>query len=96
MSYMGKSWKTKSLEKEPCYLIFHTHKVAIDIIRSKIKKESWQLVKKQKSYSKSKNVQRMSKKLKISSLKLHKGAGIKKKNTKTFLYKGTKHKKNYT
>ena len=35
----------------------------------------------------------MLKKLKIFSLKLHKGAGIKKK-TKAFLNKGTKHKKN--
>ena len=35
----------------------------------------------------------MSKKLKICSLKIHKGARIKK--TKTFLNKGTKHKNNY-
>ena len=34
------------------------------------------------------------KKLKIFSLKIHKGAGIKKK-PKTFLSKGTKHKNNY-
>ena len=38
--------------------------------------------------------QKMSKKLKIFSLKIHKGAGIF-KNQKTFLKKGTKHKKNY-
>ena len=49
------------------------------IVRSKIKKESWQLDKKQESYSKSKNVQRMPKKLKISRLKIHKEAGIKEK-----------------
>ena len=36
----------------------------------------------------------MPKKLKKISLKIHKGAGIKKK-TKIFLNKGTKHKKNY-
>ena len=35
----------------------------------------------------------MPKKLKIFSLKIHKGAGIQKK-TKTFLNKGTKHEKN--
>ena len=43
---------------------------------------------KQKSYTKSKNVN----KIKIFSLKIHKGVGIYKK---TFLNKGTKHKKNY-
>ena len=37
---------------------------------------------------------KMPKKLKIFSLKIHKGAWIKKKN-ETFLNKGTKHKKNY-
>ena len=36
----------------------------------------------------------MPKKLKIFSLKIHKGTGIFKKNFKTFLNKGTKHKKN--
>ena len=36
----------------------------------------------------------MSQKLKIFSLKIHKGAGIFKK-PKKFLNKGTKHKKNY-
>ena len=38
---------------------------------------------------------KMPKKLNIFSLKIHKGAGISKKNPKTFLNKGTKHKKNY-
>ena len=52
------------------------------------------MVKKQKSYSKSKNVQKMSKKLKIFSLKIHKDAGIF-KNPKTNLNKGTKQKKLY-
>ena len=37
--------------------------------------------KKQNSYSKSKNVQTMPKKLKIFSLQMHKGAGIFKKTT---------------
>ena len=45
---------------------------------------------KQKSYSMSKNVKKMPKNF---SLKIHKGAGILKKKTKTFLNKGTKHKK---
>ena len=34
------------------------------------------MVKKQKSYSKSKNVKKITKKLKICSFKIHKGAGI--------------------
>ena len=37
----------------------------------------------------------MPEKLKIFSLKIHKGALICKKNRKTFLNKGTKHTKNY-
>ena len=45
-----------------------------------MKKESWQLVEKQKSYSISKKVQKMPqkmpKKLKNFSLKIHKGTGI--------------------
>ena len=41
-----------------------------------MKKESSQLVEKQKSYSKSKNGKKMPKKLKIFSLKIHKGVGI--------------------
>ena len=52
------------------------------------------MVRNQKSYSKSKNVNKMSKKLQISSLKIQKGAGVLKK-PKTILNKGTKHKKNY-
>ena len=47
------------------------------------------MVKKQKNYSKSKNV----KKLKIFSFKIHKSAGISKK-PKTFLNNGTKNIKN--
>ena len=42
----------------------------------------------------SKNVKKMPKKLKIFSLKIHKGAGTLKKNI-IFLNKSTKHKKNY-
>ena len=44
-----------------------------------MKKESWQLVKNQKSYSKSKNVKKMPKKLKNFSLKIYKGSGVSKK-----------------
>ena len=51
------------------------------------------MVKKQKSHSKSKDVKKIPKILKNFSLKIHKGAGIKK--PKTFLNKGTKHKNNY-
>ena len=43
---------------------------------NKIKKKSCQVLKKQKTYSKLKNVQKMPKKLKSFSLKIHKGAGI--------------------
>ena len=39
---------------QSCYLIFHSRKVAT-YCKEQNKKESWQLVKKQKSYSKSKN-----------------------------------------
>ena len=52
------------------------------------------MVKKQKSYSKSKNVKEMPKKFKMFSLNIHKGAGIF-KNPQSLLNKGTKHKKNY-
>ena len=52
------------------------------------------MVKKQKKLFKVKKLQKLPKKLKISSLKIHRGAGIWKK-TKAFLNKGTKHKKNY-
>ena len=51
-------------------------KKLLHILRNKIKIESWQLVKKQKSYSKSKNVNKIPKQIKIFSLKIHKGAGI--------------------
>ena len=51
-------------------------KKLLHFVRNKIKKESRQLVKKQKSYSKSKNVKKMPKALKIFSLEIHKGAGI--------------------
>ena len=61
-------------------------------MRKKIKNESWQLVIKQKSYSRSNNVKKMPKKLKIVSLKIHKGAEIF-KNPKTFLNKVTEEKK---
>ena len=37
----------------------------------------------------------MPKKVKIFSLKIHKRVGFYRKKTKTFLNKGTKHKKNY-
>ena len=63
----------------------------LHIVRNKIQKESWQLVKRQKSYSKSKNVKIMPE---IFSLKIHKDAGTF-KQPKTFLNKGTNHKKNY-
>ena len=43
-------------------------------------KESWQLLKEQKRYSKSTNVKEMAKKLKMVSLKIHEGAQIRKKN----------------
>ena len=69
-------------------------KKLLHIVRNKINKESWQFVKKQKSYSKSKNVQKMPKKLKIFNLKINKGARIF-KTPKTFLNKGTIHLKNY-
>ena len=39
----------------------------------------------------SKNVKKILKKLKIFSLKIHKGAGISKKKPKTFFDKGAKH-----
>ena len=62
--------------------VFHTQKVATNF-EEQNKKESGQLVKKQKSYSKSTNVNKIPKKLKISSLKIYKfinkvykGAGI--------------------
>ena len=51
------------------------------------------MIKKQKCYSKAKNVKKMPKKLKIFSLKYTKVFEFKKK---TFLNKGSKHKKNYT
>ena len=51
-------------------------KKLLHIIRNKIKKESWLLVKNQKNYSKSKNVKKMPKKVKKFNLKIHKGAGI--------------------
>ena len=57
------------------YLIVYTQKVATHC-KEQNKKESWQVVKKQKSYSKSKNVKEMPKKLKFFSLKIHKCAGI--------------------
>ena len=52
------------------------------------------MVNKQKSYSKLNNVQKIPKKLKIFSLKIHETARTF-KNTKTFLNKGTKHRKNH-
>ena len=55
---------------------------------------SWQLVKKKKSYSKSKNVTEMPKKLKIIRLKMHEGAGIFKKLPKLFYIKMLNIKKN--
>ena len=56
------------------YIILHTKIQPIN------KKESWQLVEKQKSYWKLENVKKMPKKLKIYSLKIHKDAGILKKS----------------
>ena len=50
-------------------------KKLLHIVKNKIKKESWQLVEKQKSYSVSENVKKMPKKFKIFSLKIRKGAG---------------------
>ena len=49
---------------------------------------------KNKKVIQSQNVKKMPKKLKIFNLKIHKGAEIK-KETKTFLNKGAKHKQNY-
>ena len=69
-------------------------KKLIHIVRDKLKKGSWQLVKKQRSYSKKKKVNKMPKKLNIFRLKIHKGAGTLKK-PKTFLNKGTEHEKNH-
>ena len=40
-------------------------------------------------------VEKMPKKLKIYSLKIHKGAAISKEKTKTFFNKDTEHKNNY-
>ena len=54
--------------------IFSISKKLIQILRNEIKKESWQFLKK-KSYSNSKNVNKMYKKLKNFSLKIHKDAG---------------------
>ena len=73
--------------------VFSIPKKLLHIIRNKIKKESWQLVLKN-SYSMSKYVQKMDKKLKIFSFEIHKGARIWRK-PKTYLNKGSKHKKNY-
>ena len=56
--------------------LFSIPKKLLHIARNKIKKNHDNWLKKQKSYSKSKNVQKMPKKLKIISLKIHKGAGI--------------------
>ena len=67
-------------------------KQLLHFVRNKIKEESWQLVKKQKSYLKSKNIKKMPKEFNIFSLKIHKGAWIF-KNPKTFPNKGTMHKK---
>ena len=52
------------------------------------------MVEKQKKYSKSENIKKMTKKHKLFSLKIHKDTGIF-KQLKTCLNKGTKHKKNY-
>ena len=43
---------------------------------------SWRLVKNQNNYSKSKNVNKMPKKLQMSSLKIQKGSGVLKKTKK--------------
>ena len=56
--------------------LFSIAKNLLHAVRNKIKKEPWKLVKKQKSYSKSKNVKKMPKKLNIFSLKILKDAGI--------------------
>ena len=56
------------------------------------------ILKNHDNWLKSKNVvqsQKMPKKLTIFSLKIHKSAGIFKKNLKIILNKGTKHNKNY-
>ena len=67
--------------RKKCVVIFvvsvlSISKKLLNTVRNKIKKESWQLIKKQKSYSKSKNVKKMPKKVNTFSLKIHKGAGI--------------------
>ena len=54
-------------------------KKLLHAVRNEIKKESWQLIKKQKNYSKSNNVKKMPKKIFNFSLKIHKGARILKK-----------------
>ena len=51
----------------------------LHIVWNKIKKNHDDWLRSQTSYSKSENVKKMPKKLKIFSLKIHKGAEIKKK-----------------
>ena len=58
--------KIKKYEKKNFVVIFLARvlsifKMLLNIVRNKIKKESWQLVEKQKSYSMSKNVKKMPK-----------------------------------
>ena len=60
-------------------------KKLLQTVKNKIKKESWQLVEKQKSYSESK---KCPKKSTYFGFKIHKGAGILKKTD-------TEHKTNY-
>ena len=55
--------------------LFSIPKKLLHIVRARIKKESWQVVKKKKLF-KVKNVKKMPKKLKIFSLKILKGAEI--------------------
>ena len=83
-----------------CLVIFLVRVLSIlkkllHTIREKIKKEPCQLDKKQKSYSKSKNVKKMPKILKTFSLKIYIKVLEFKKIPKTSLNKDTKDKKNY-
>ena len=65
---------------QSCYFIFHTQEVAAHY-KKQNKKRIMIMIKKQKSYSKSKNVKKIPKKLKIFNIRIHKGAGIQKTQT---------------
>ena len=77
------------------FTLFFIPKKFLNIVRNKIKNQSYQLDKNPKSYSRSKNFQ---KKLpKNSKILVYKYIEVLEflKKSKTFINKGTKHKKNY-